>query len=262
MVAEYFTGITWLNRATQAETQQIVREFAGRYGINYAHEGGIAISYDQRPSQFVVGPVAWITRPGHFSYGSLPGAVWTNRFINFTGPRVERLIAGGLLDVAEPIIPVVQPERVCSAFDALYHRLQTDYPGQARSVHDLEGLLLLLSEQRRLPEVLPARAVVINELCRRVREQPQVGLEVAHEAHRLGLSAVTFRRQFSVITGVPPHQYLLRARMERAATLLATTNLAIGAIAHAVGIDDPYRFSKGFRQKFHVTPRSWRAMTR
>ena len=262
MVTSYFSGITWLNRVTQAETQQITRDFAGRYGINYAHEGGIAISYDLRPPQFVVGPVAWITRPGHFSYGSLPGVVWTNRFINFTGPRVERFIAGGLLDVADPIIPVVQPERVCLAFDALFHRLQTDCPDHARTVHDLEGLLLLLGEQRRLPAVIPARAAVIKELCRRVREQPQDGIDVIREAQRLGLSAVSFRRQFAVIAGVPPHQYLLRARMERAATLLATTNLAIGAIAIAVGIDDPYRFSKGFRQKFHVTPRSWRAMTR
>ena len=53
-----------------------------------------------------------------------------------------------------------------------------------------------------------------------------------------GLTAFHFLRSFKNVLGVTPHQYLVRARLHRAAHLLASDALPITDIAFAVGFDD------------------------
>ncbi len=49
---------------------------------------------------------------------------------------------------------------------------------------------------------------------------------------------------------IPPNQYLMRLKLNKAAYLLLTTDLAVKEVAYQVGFSDPYHFSKSFR-KFH-----------
>lgn len=53
-----------------------------------------------------------------------------------------------------------------------------------------------------------------------------------------GLTAFHFLRSFKNVLGVTPHQYLVRARLRRAAHLLASDALPITDIAFADGFDD------------------------
>lgn len=63
---------------------------------------------------------------------------------------------------------------------------------------------------------------------------------------------------FKAQYGVPPQRYLLRVRMERAKTLLNTTDLLIGEIAKSVGFTSPLVFSTAFRQYTGVSPTAFR----
>ena len=69
-------------------------------------------------------------------------------------------------------------------------------------------------------------------------------------------------RQFNRWVGLPPIAYLNRRRAERAAMLLATTDVPIGSIGAEVGWPDPSQFSRRFRQHMEVSPRSYRAQSR
>jgi len=89
----------------------------------------------------------------------------------------------------------------------------------------------------------------------------------AHSAapHKLiGLAAMArmspyhFLRTFRAVTGVTPHQWLLRARLRDAAERLATTRMPVTEVALDVGFDDLSNFTRSFRAEFGASPREYR----
>jgi AraC-like DNA-binding protein len=89
----------------------------------------------------------------------------------------------------------------------------------------------------------------------------------AHSAapHKLtGLAAMArmspyhFLRTFRAVTGVTPHQWLLRARLRDAAERLATTKTPVTNVALDVGFDDLSNFTRSFRAEFGASPREYR----
>jgi AraC family transcriptional regulator len=71
-------------------------------------------------------------------------------------------------------------------------------------------------------------------------------------------SPAHFARLFKQATGLPPHQYVLRCRMERAKQLLAETDVPLSEIALQVGCADQSHFTALFRTHFALTPKAYR----
>jgi AraC-like DNA-binding protein len=72
------------------------------------------------------------------------------------------------------------------------------------------------------------------------------------------LSPYHFLRTFRTVTGVTPHQWLLRARLRDAAEQLATTKTPVTNVALDVGFDDLSNFTRSFRAEFGASPRQYR----
>jgi len=60
------------------------------------------------------------------------------------------------------------------------------------------------------------------------------------------------------VTGETPKDYMIRARLERAATLLRESSQTIGQIADALGYRDAGFFSRQFKQKLGFSPARFR----
>jgi len=73
------------------------------------------------------------------------------------------------------------------------------------------------------------------------------------------MSPFHFARLFHRSTGMPPHQFVVRARIDRAIGLLAARESSIGGIARTVGFRTPSHFSTVFRRVTGTTPRAYRA---
>jgi len=61
------------------------------------------------------------------------------------------------------------------------------------------------------------------------------------------------------VTGITPHQWLIRARLCEAARRLAQGDEAVTNIAFDVGFEDLSNFIRSFRSEFGVSPRRYRA---
>jgi len=83
-------------------------------------------------------------------------------------------------------------------------------------------------------------------------------LSLSRLAGLTGMSLDGFIRSFKNSTGVPPHQYVLRKRVESAQALLADRRLSLTEIALRTGFSDQSHFSKIFRRMIGVAPRSYR----
>jgi len=79
-------------------------------------------------------------------------------------------------------------------------------------------------------------------------------IDLERTAREAGVSPFHFLRLFSKTLGVTPHQYLLRARLRRAARLLAEDERSITDVALAVGFADLSNFVRTFRRAAGVSP--------
>ena len=84
-------------------------------------------------------------------------------------------------------------------------------------------------------------------------------LTVADMARSAGLSRAHFSQEFRRAFGESPHSYLLTRRLERAATLLRTTDRSVAEICVSVGLDSVGSFTTSFTRVFGRTPTAYRA---
>ncbi len=91
-----------------------------------------------------------------------------------------------------------------------------------------------------------------------LHRQPRREWTVTELGALAGLSRSAFAERFRAGLGVTPRQYLIRWRMERATTLLATTDLALGEIAQQVGYESEAAFSRTYRSVTGTPPATFR----
>jgi len=81
---------------------------------------------------------------------------------------------------------------------------------------------------------------------------------VADLARECGLSTGYFSRAFRQTTGVAPHQWLIRRRVERARQLLLGHGLELADIALVCGFVDQSHFTRVFTKLEGASPGKWR----
>ena len=84
-------------------------------------------------------------------------------------------------------------------------------------------------------------------------------LTLRHLASLATVSVEHFIRLFKERTGLPPHAYILRQRLEWARILLADPTLPINEIADRTGFYDRSHFNRSFRRIYGVDPSTFRA---
>jgi len=87
-------------------------------------------------------------------------------------------------------------------------------------------------------------------------------IELEDAARQTGISPFHFLRLFSGVLGVTPHQYLLRARLRRAARQLADDDKPVTDVAYDVGFNDLSNFVRTFHRAAGVSPLKFRQTAR
>jgi AraC-like DNA-binding protein len=169
--------------------------------------------------------------------------------VNFT-PRLE----SGAPGLRQRIL------RIHCAADAPATWMEEQFLLAARELIDLDGHV-----RRQITGVPAARPATRVELYRRLsrarefmhayRHQP---IELAEVASAACLSLYHFHRLFRETFHETPHQYLTRLRLERAAHLLATSDLPVTEICLGSGFSSLGSFSSLFRRHFGNSPREFR----
>jgi AraC-like DNA-binding protein len=84
-------------------------------------------------------------------------------------------------------------------------------------------------------------------------------LDVSDLARAAGLSRAHFSREFKRSFGESPHVYLLTRRLERAASLLRSTDRSVTIICFAVGLRSVGSFTTSFTRTYGIAPAAYRA---
>jgi len=105
--------------------------------------------------------------------------------------------------------------------------------------------------------------VKLGAVVEYVEEHLEAGPTLEQMAAVARLSAYHFARQFKRATGLPPHQYVIMRRVERARQLLqAGTDLSLAEVAACAGFSDQSQFCHHFKRLVGVTPGQFRTPAR
>lgn len=85
----------------------------------------------------------------------------------------------------------------------------------------------------------------------------RLSLEVL--AAEVGMSGRSLTRHFAQETGITPHEFVERARVDAARKLLEGSDRALKAVAHDCGFATPDRMRIVFSQRLGITPAQYRA---
>ena len=93
-----------------------------------------------------------------------------------------------------------------------------------------------------------------------IREEPLRDWDFHREAARLRVSYSGFREKFRRLSGSPPHEFMLKCRMLRAAALLREGRLGVKEVASLCRFEDMPSFSRMFKRKMGLSPSAWRSL--
>lgn len=192
----------------------------------------------------------------HAIYCHLPRAVFDEVIGMETAQRVEtlRYEAGAGFDdgIASRLLMCVRPA------------LQGDTPTSSLFL-DHVGVALVSHLVERYGELLPlpiAKGGLAPWQERLVKEMISAHIKnpagMAALARECGLSVRHFTRAFQASTGMTPHEWLQRCRVDRAKSLLATTDLSLLEVSEACGFADRSHLSRVFAHFAGTPPSSWR----
>ena len=83
-------------------------------------------------------------------------------------------------------------------------------------------------------------------------------MQVLDFANNMKMGRTTFFKKVKQVTGMPPHEFVKKARMLHAAELLKDPTLTISEVSYQTGFEDPNYFSRNFKEYFGMTASQFR----
>ena len=231
---------------TLSEAHRVERRLAGRTSTEAPRVGATTLLLPGNPARFT------ITGPARILMLRLP---WSK-------------FGGWLAEDHD-----VDPDRL-----ELRPKLHADDPALARLIYratalrqdDLEEIgrfiaaRLLAEHAAQLPPAIavPSQGGLSPVRLRRVLDRIEVDLpgplSLSMLAGEAGTSPFHFAREFQRATGVSPHQYLIRRRVDRAFLLLACRRTTVAEVARGVGFAHASHLARHMRRLTGLTPEVFR----
>ncbi|MCZ0702269.1 AraC family transcriptional regulator of arabinose operon [Natronobacillus azotifigens] len=100
--------------------------------------------------------------------------------------------------------------------------------------------------------------IYVDHALEFIKHNYEKNIKVNDIAQYIGINRSYLTTIFKKTINTSPQEYLVKYRLEKACSLLKTTDLPIGVIASRVGYDNPLTFSKVFKNFYEVSPTVFR----
>ena len=183
---------------------------------------------------------------------------WEYSWVSFCGSAAFNH-ANRLTDKSNPIINIKQTRKIEKAFLAL--QKLDEYP----HAKDLKIVSITMEIFSEIIEE-SGRDIPPNKLKNYVRDcliyiqnnYKEPNLTVKQISKELGLNEKYLSRLFTAALQIPISRYIILLRLQKACSLLNSTELTIKEIAFSVGYNDPLYFSRIFSEYIKISPSQWR----
>ena len=180
---------------------------------------------------------------------------WEYCWVGFNGSDAKRLMGQtGLLDRS----PVFHYDD-----DALFEELLTKVCNASGSKPSDEarmesGLLIflaaLMDQFGSPPEQRPGGFEYVQKAIKFIEYNYSSDIGITDIASSVGISRSHLYRLFMQHISMPPNEYLMRYRINKACELLENSGLSVGEVAYSAGFSDQLYFSRVFKKYMNTPP--------
>ena len=115
---------------------------------------------------------------------------------------------------------------------------------------------------RQSTDVVAVRDSRLSRAVRFIREHACEGISVQDVLKEVPMSRTLLERRFKKMLGRTPHDQILRVKIDRAKSILATTDLSVALVAERTGFEHVEYFCVAFKRLCDETPGRFRARHR
>ncbi|WP_239616273.1 AraC family transcriptional regulator [Cohnella mopanensis] len=231
------------------------------YKIHFIHQGKGLVRIGEREYTLSAGQ-AFLIYPHYLTYYEADREEpWVYSWVGFYGAQALPILARTGLTPEMPVFPMDM-----QLMPGLYEKL-TDIQSDEISC----GLRLQAALYELMSSIMGAIPLEAREDYRPTKQDTYVhqsmefihshygeDLSVQQLASALGLDRKYLSVIFKNALGVPPQQYLLQYRMDKARELLGKGKYTVGEVARSVGYPDALQFSKMFKKISGVSPKNFK----
>lgn len=120
------------------------------------------------------------------------------------------------------------------------------------------AILSFFEKQSEKQESLSEGKSDLTGICEEISHHPNKNWTIGAIAGKLRYSGDHCRRLFVKHTGIPPMEYVIKCRIERASFLLKYTDMTIAEIAYELNYKNVFYFSRQFKQITGIPPGAYR----
>lgn len=184
---------------------------------------------------------------------------WVYTWIGFRGIKAETFLKNIKLDKDNPIFNC-KGDVIKKCFEKIRDSSTYKFGYELRLQGYLNILLSELTEQSgsSLTKGDGQKKNYIKKSIQFIETNYSRSISIESLANYIGLNKNYFSTIFSELLGIPPQEYLIKYRVNRACKLLSNKDLTISEISRSVGYDDPLGFSKIFKRIKGVSPKAYR----
>lgn len=231
------------------------------YQIVYITRGSGVFESDCSPTVrlragnvFILFPSVW------HRYSPDPRTGWDEYYVAFNGSSAASLVAEHGFSAAKPVLDTGVDDAILSPFLRIAEEIEAESIGyqhllSAWAVQIMAQVHVAIRRKslrgQHITHMMERAKILLEE---RIKE-PVTASTLANELH---VSYSWFRSIFKRYTGMAPAKYHLQLRLNSARERLKNSSLPVGEIALQLGFESAPYFSRIFKQKTGLTPKSFR----
>ena len=197
-------------------------------------------------------------------YMPLKKTGWKEYWIGFDGDLAQRLISGSVFSKSQPIFHIRMFQEVQNLFEVAVSYSKEENPGFQQIV---VGVLFQIFGQvhyniKNKTKYSQSFIQQINQAKEIMQNKMNDDIDIPNIARELNIGYALFRKKFKEFTGMSPKHYHLQVKLNRAKTLLLSSDLPVKMIAFETGFESIFHFSKAFKEKTGSSPSQFREIVK
>lgn len=224
--------------------------------------------YSIRNQRFEVSTNQFILLPAtnaHMRYGADETDPWTIYWIHFSGNDMDLFNQSFGIELYDGPQSISFNEKGIQLWDTMYNNLELGFSRENLSNINLclyHFIATFLFPEKKSDGQKQEASDLISDTILHMHKELSSHLTVQDLALKHNLSASHFSSLFRKATGMSPMDYFIHLKLQKACLQLHSTDKKIKSIALDIGYEDPYYFSRLFKNHMNVSPDEYRGLQR
>lgn len=216
--------------------------------------------FEVTPNQFFVIPAT----DKCIKYWSDTDDPWTIYWVHYTGSIIDNFNTSLKIDFFKGPVPIPFNSKAIEIWKNIFQCLEMGYSmenlcnANFRLYHFIASFLF---PDKNVSPDASGHGDIINSTILEMKNNIDKKLIVEEMASLHKLSGSHFSSLFRKATGMPPIDYFIHLKMQKACQLLCINKAKIKEVALDLGYEDPYYFSRLFKKYMGLSPEQYKLTT-